>query len=69
MVTPAQRGRSPSSSGRCDGDPTVEPNPNLRPLKGPLYAVCIVRSDLGQGLVFGHIAAQDMARRRAAVAA
>lgn len=108
--------RGDSAYDRYYGDPTVEPNPNLRPLEGPLYAVRIVLSDLGtcggltvdpsarvlredgqvieglyatgntaanafgrrypgagatigQGLVFGHIAAQDMARRRAAVAA
>lgn len=29
------------------GDPTVSPNPNLRPLKGKLYAVRVVNSDLG----------------------
>ena len=29
------------------GDPTVKPNPNLRPLKGKLYAVKVVLSDLG----------------------
>lgn len=92
------------------GDPTVSPNPNLRPLTGKLYAVRVVNSDLGtcgglkadekarvvredgtvidglyaignaaanafgktypgagatigQGLVFGKIAAEDAARR------
>lgn len=29
------------------GDPTVKPNPNLLPLKGKLYAVKVVLSDLG----------------------
>lgn len=100
--------RGDSAYDRYYGDPTVEPNPNLRPLGGPLYAVRVVLSDLGtcggltvderarvtredgttisglyavgntaantfgrrypgagatigQGLVFAHIAAQDMA--------
>lgn len=100
--------RGASAYDRYYGDPTVEPNPNLRPLTGPLYAVRVVLSDLGtcggltvddrarvlredgsavpglyaigntaanafgnrypgagatigQGLVFGHVAAQDLA--------
>ncbi|TVZ02202.1 3-ketosteroid-delta-1-dehydrogenase [Trebonia kvetii] len=32
---------------RYYGDPTVTPNPNLRPLSGTLYAVQVVLSDLG----------------------
>lgn len=40
------RGRS--AYDRYYGDPTVTPNPNLRPLvKGPFYAVNMVLSDLG----------------------
>jgi 3-oxosteroid 1-dehydrogenase len=40
------RGRS--AYDRYYGDPTITPNPNLRPLvKGPFYAVKIVLSDLG----------------------
>lgn len=41
-------GRGDSAYDRYYGDPTVAPNPNLRPLQGkPLYAVEIVLSDLG----------------------
>lgn len=41
-------GRGDSAYDRYYGDPTVSPNPNLRPLRGkPLYAVEIVLSDLG----------------------
>ena len=105
--------RGASAYDRYYGDPTVTPNPNLRPLSGGLYAVRVVLSDLGtcggltvderarvlredgevvpglyaigntaanafgatypgagatigQGLVFGHIAAQDMAAARGA---
>ncbi|WP_368649795.1 3-ketosteroid-delta-1-dehydrogenase [Brucella intermedia] len=32
---------------RFYGDPTISPNPNLRPLTGTLYAVKLVLSDLG----------------------
>lgn len=40
------RGRS--AYDRYYGDPTIKPNPNLRPLvKGPFYAVKVVLSDLG----------------------
>jgi 3-oxosteroid 1-dehydrogenase len=40
------RGRS--AYDRYYGDPTVTPNPNLRPLcRGPFYAVMMVLSDLG----------------------
>lgn len=100
--------RGQSAYDRYYGDPTVEPNPNLRPLTGALYAVRVVLSDLGtcggltvderarvlredgsqvpglyaigntaanafghrypgagatigQGLVFGYVAAQDLA--------
>lgn len=102
--------RGASAYDRYYGDPTVTPNPNLRPLSGGLYAVRVVLSDLGtcggltvderarvlredgeaidglyaigntaanafgrtypgagatigQGLVFGHVAAVDMAAR------
>lgn len=39
------RGRS--AYDRYYGDPTITPNPNLRPLSGQLYAVKVVLSDLG----------------------
>ncbi len=41
-------GRGQSAYDRYYGDPTIKPNPNLRPLlKGPFYAVKMVLSDLG----------------------
>ncbi|WP_327743490.1 3-ketosteroid-delta-1-dehydrogenase [Streptomyces europaeiscabiei] len=40
-------GRGTSAYDRYYGDPTVTPNPNLRPLEGRLYAVRVVLSDLG----------------------
>lgn len=41
-------GRGESAYDRYYGDPTVTPNPNLRPLDdGPFYAVKVVLSDLG----------------------
>lgn len=41
-------GRGDSAYDRYYGDPTVAPNPNLRPLDhGPFYAVRVVLSDLG----------------------
>ena len=41
-------GRGASAYDRYYGDPTVTPNPNLRPLDaGPFYAVEVVLSDLG----------------------
>ena len=40
--------RGESAYDRYYGDPTITPNPNLRPLlKGPFYAVKMVLSDLG----------------------
>lgn len=40
--------RGVSAYDRYYGDPTVSPNPNLRPLEaGPFYAVKVVLSDLG----------------------
>lgn len=40
--------RGASAYDRYYGDPTITPNPNLRPLEpGPLYAVKVVLSDLG----------------------
>ena len=39
--------RGNSAYDRYYGDPTVTPNPNLRPLSGQLYAVKVVLSDLG----------------------
>lgn len=52
--------RGDSAYDRYYGDPTVTPNPNLRPLEGTLYAVKVVLSDLGTcgGLVtdeFGRV--------------
>lgn len=40
-------GRGNIAYDRYYGDPTVSPNPNLRPLTGTLYAVQVVLSDLG----------------------
>jgi 3-oxosteroid 1-dehydrogenase len=41
-------GRGRSAYDRYYGDPTIKPNPNLRPLlNGPFYAVKVVLSDLG----------------------
>ncbi|MBN8883505.1 MAG: 3-ketosteroid-delta-1-dehydrogenase [Salana multivorans] len=40
-------GRGNSAYDRYYGDPTEQPNPNLRPLGGKLYAVRVVLSDLG----------------------
>jgi len=41
-------GRGRSAYDRYYGDPTITPNPNLRPLlSGPFYAVKMVLSDLG----------------------
>lgn len=56
----SQFGRGDSAYDRYYGDPTVSPNPNLRPLRGkPLYAVEIVLSDLG---TCGGITADDRGR-------
>ena len=53
-------GRGNSAYDRYYGDPTVTPNPNLRPLDhGPFYAVKIVLSDLG---TCGGLRADDRAR-------
>jgi 3-oxosteroid 1-dehydrogenase len=52
------RGRS--AYDRYYGDPTITPNPNLRPLlKGPFYAVKMVLSDLG---TCGGLKADERAR-------
>nr|WP_243841316.1 3-ketosteroid-delta-1-dehydrogenase [Mycobacterium sp. DL592] len=52
--------RGQSAYDRYYGDPTVTPNPNLRPLvKGPFYAVQMVLSDLG---TCGGLRADDRAR-------
>ena len=52
--------RGDSAYDRYYGDPTVTPNPNLRPLqKGPFYAVKMVLSDLG---TCGGLRADDRAR-------
>jgi len=53
-------GRGRSAYDRYYGDPTVRPNPNLRPLvKGPFYAVRMVLSDLG---TCGGLKADERAR-------
>ena len=39
--------RGDSAYDRYYGDPTVKPNPNLRPIEGKLYAVHVSLSDLG----------------------
>ncbi|OIN81036.1 3-ketosteroid-delta-1-dehydrogenase [Mycobacterium malmoense] len=53
-------GRGRSAYDRYYGDPTITPNPNLRPLvKGPFYAVKMVLSDLG---TCGGVKADDRAR-------
>jgi len=53
--------RGESAYDRYYGDPTVGPNPNLRPLtrRGPLYAVRVVLGDLG---TCGGIRADGLAR-------
>lgn len=56
--------RGDSAYDQYYGDPTVKPNPNLRPLDGKLYAVKVVLSDLGTcgGLVadeHGRVLNQD----------
>ncbi|MCV7229511.1 3-ketosteroid-delta-1-dehydrogenase [Mycolicibacterium komossense] len=52
--------RGQSAYDRYYGDPTVTPNPNLRPLtQGPFYAVKMVLSDLG---TCGGLRADDRAR-------
>ncbi len=53
-------GRGRSAYDRYYGDPTITPNPNLRPLvKGPFYGVKMVLSDLG---TCGGLKADDRAR-------
>ncbi|PZQ46453.1 MAG: 3-ketosteroid-delta-1-dehydrogenase [Rhodovulum sulfidophilum] len=52
-------GRGDTAYDRYYGDPTVSPNPNLRPLSGALHAVRIVLSDLG---TCGGLAADEKAR-------
>ena len=53
-------GRGRSAYDRYYGDPTIRPNPNLRPLvKGPFYAVKMVLSDLG---TCGGLKADERAR-------
>ena len=58
--TDSEFGRGKSAYDRYYGDPTVEPNPNLRPLThGPLYAVKMTLSDLG---TCGGLRADERAR-------
>lgn len=45
--TDAEFGRGESAYDRYYGDPTITPNPNLRALRGELYAVKMTLSDLG----------------------
>jgi len=53
-------GRGRSAYDRYYGDPTITPNPNLRPLvRGPFYAVKMVLSDLG---TCGGLTADERAR-------
>ena len=53
-------GRGRSAYDRYYGDPTITPNPNLRPLdKGPFYAVRMALSDLG---TCGGVRADERAR-------
>ncbi len=52
-------GRGNSRYDNYYGDPTVSPNPNLRPLTGKLYAVRVVNSDLG---TCGGLVADERAR-------
>ncbi len=53
-------GRGNSAYDRYYGDPTIAPNPNLRPLdKGPFYAVRMTLSDLG---TCGGLRADERAR-------
>jgi succinate dehydrogenase/fumarate reductase flavoprotein subunit len=53
-------GRGRSAYDRYYGDPTITPNPNLRPLlNGPFYAVKMVLSDLG---TCGGLKADERAR-------
>ncbi|ABH00084.1 3-ketosteroid delta(1)-dehydrogenase (plasmid) [Rhodococcus jostii RHA1] len=52
--------RGASAYDRYYGDPSITPNPNLRPLRhGPLYAVRMVLSDLG---TCGGLVADERAR-------
>ncbi|WP_313115223.1 3-ketosteroid-delta-1-dehydrogenase [Aequorivita sediminis] len=51
--------RGESAYDRYYGDPTVKPNPNLLPLKGKLYAVKVVLSDLG---TCGGLVADELGR-------
>lgn len=51
--------RGGSAYDRYYGDPTVTPNPNLRPMSGPFYAVEVVLSDLG---TCGGLTADEHAR-------
>ncbi|MGW5321866.1 3-ketosteroid-delta-1-dehydrogenase [Rhodococcus pyridinivorans] len=58
--TDSEFGRGGSAYDRYYGDPTVQPNPNLRPLThGPLYAVKMTLSDLG---TCGGVRADERAR-------
>ncbi|UYP18411.1 3-ketosteroid-delta-1-dehydrogenase [Rhodococcus sp. Z13] len=58
--TDSEFGRGRSAYDRYYGDPTVQPNPNLRPLThGPLYAVKMTLSDLG---TCGGVRADERAR-------
>lgn len=51
--------RGESAYDRYYGDPTVQPNPNLRALRGKLYAVRVILSDLG---TCGGLTVDDRAR-------
>ncbi len=58
--TDSEFGRGGSAYDRYYGDPTVRPNPNMRPLThGPFYAVKMTLSDLG---TCGGVRADERAR-------
>lgn len=58
--TDSEFGRGQSAYDRYYGDPTIQPNPNLRPLtSGPFYAVKMTLSDLG---TCGGVLADERAR-------
>ena len=55
----SQFNRGENANDNYYGDPTIKPNPNLRPLSGVVYAMKLVLSDLG---TCGGLAADEHAR-------